>query len=63
MQAQLSGLEASPTTGIIRSKRAARPVCFPVEALVPESKRHFELRTALYQMLKASFASPGLHGK
>ena len=57
MQAQLSGIEASPAAGIIRSKRAARPVCFPVEALVPESKRHFELRTALYQVLKASFAS------
>ncbi len=58
MEAQPTSLEASPTTAtILRSKRAVRPVCFPVEALVPESKRHFELRTALYQVLKASFAS------
>lgn len=29
---------------------------FPVEAEVPESKRHFELRTLLYQFLKLAFA-------
>ena len=27
---------------------------------MPESKRHFELRTALYQVLKASFGGPAL---
>jgi Uma2 family endonuclease len=31
------------------------PIHFPVEAKVPESKRHYELRTALYQILSLAF--------
>lgn len=31
--------------------RPLRPRRFPVEAKVPESARHLELRTALYQLL------------
>ena len=31
--------------------RPLRPLHFPVEAEVPESQRHFELRTELYQLL------------
>jgi Uma2 family endonuclease len=31
------------------------PLYFPVEAKVPESKRHYELRTALYQILSLAF--------
>jgi Uma2 family endonuclease len=31
------------------------PIHFPVEAEVPESKRHLELRTALYQILSVAF--------
>jgi Uma2 family endonuclease len=31
--------------------RPLRPLHFPVEAKVPESQRHLELRTALYQLL------------
>lgn len=35
--------------GATRYLRAPRPLHFPVEATVPESKRHLELRTLLYQ--------------
>jgi Uma2 family endonuclease len=38
------------------SLRASAPLCFPVEETVPETKRHLELRTLLYQVLKLSFA-------
>jgi Uma2 family endonuclease len=31
-------------------------LCFPVEAEVPETKRHLELRTLLYQFLKLGFS-------
>lgn len=31
--------------------RPLRPLHFPVEAKVPESQQHFEVRTALYQLL------------
>jgi Uma2 family endonuclease len=39
-----------------RYLRAPSPVHFPVEAEVPETKRHLELRTLLYQLLKLAFA-------
>ena len=39
-----------------RYRRAPVPVHFPSEEEVPETKRHLELRTALYQLLKAAFA-------
>jgi len=35
--------------------RAPVPVHFPVEELVPETKRHFEHRTLLYGVLKLAF--------
>jgi Uma2 family endonuclease len=35
---------------------APRPVYFPTGATVPETKRHLELRTLLYQVLKLAFA-------
>ena len=36
--------------------RSGPPARFPVEAEVPETKRHLELRTLLYQLLKVAFA-------
>jgi len=33
-----------------------RPLVFPTEAAVPESKDHFDLRTALYLVLRRAFA-------
>lgn len=45
--------EGMPT----RHKRPAVPIHFPSEAKVPETKRHLELRTLLYAILKESFAS------
>lgn len=39
----------------LRHRRAPRPIVFPVEELVPESKRHFRLRTALYALLELAF--------
>jgi len=36
----------------LRHRRAPRPIVFPVEEQVPESKRHFKLRTALYAILE-----------
>jgi Uma2 family endonuclease len=35
-----------------RYKHAPRVIAFPTEAEVPESKRHLEIRTALYAILK-----------
>ena len=35
---------------------AAKAAHFPAEAMVPETKRHLELRTVLYQLLKLAFA-------
>ncbi|MGC4091745.1 MAG: hypothetical protein QM756_28445 [Polyangiaceae bacterium] len=40
----------------IRYKRAPVPVHFPVEETVPETKRHLEQRTLLYEILKLAFA-------
>ena len=40
-----------------RYVRAPVPVRFPVEADVPESKRHLHLRTALYLSLRGAFAN------
>lgn len=39
-----------------RYVRAPEPVFFPEFELVPESKRHLEQRTLLYQILKLAFA-------
>lgn len=41
--------------GGFRYVRAPRPVHFPVELQVPESKRHLEQRTLLYALLKHAF--------
>jgi hypothetical protein len=40
-----------------RYVRAPRALHFPESAQVPESKRHLELRTLLYQIVKYSYAS------
>jgi Uma2 family endonuclease len=40
----------------IRHVRPPRPIRFPSEAEVPEGKRHYELRTFLYRLLKLAFA-------
>lgn len=53
------GAVARAATGLTlepRYLRAPSPVHFPVEARVPETKRHLELRTLLYQLLKLAFA-------
>jgi Uma2 family endonuclease len=41
-----------PTVSAIRYVRAPRPLHFPEEELVPESKRHLVLRTFLFQLLQ-----------
>src|SRR5882672_10020460 len=46
----------------LRPLRAARPVHFPAQATVPETKRHLELRTLLYQLLKLAFADQAAVG-
>jgi Uma2 family endonuclease len=43
------------TIGGFRYVRAPRPIHFPVELQVPESKRHLEQRTLLYAFLKHAF--------
>jgi len=40
----------------LRHLRAPRALHFPVGALVPETKLHFKLRTALYTILELAFA-------
>jgi len=41
-----------PTVGYLR---APRPLVFPVDEPMPETRRHFGLRTALFQLLAAAF--------
>jgi Uma2 family endonuclease len=45
-----------------RYVRAPRPVVFPVEEDVPESKRHLELRTALYLIVKFAMSKTAVFG-
>jgi Uma2 family endonuclease len=48
---------ASPEpTAVHRYHRAPSPIHFPTEASVPESKRHLDLRTLLYTLLKTMAA-------
>jgi Uma2 family endonuclease len=47
---------ASVTIGGRSYLRAPVPVRFPESEVVPESKRHLEQRTTLYQILKLAFA-------
>ena len=42
--------------------RPPRVVVFPIEAEVPESKRHLEIRTALYAILKHAFSDRAMIG-
>lgn len=44
-----------PRTGF-RYAREPKRLVFPVEAEMPETKRHLEMRTALYEVLKIRFA-------
>jgi Uma2 family endonuclease len=52
---------AAPEAGVViegrRYLRAPAPLHFPAEAEVPETKRHLELRTLLYQFLKLAFSA------
>jgi Uma2 family endonuclease len=45
---------AAPAAGLerLRYHRAPRPLVFPTEAIVPETKRHLRLRTALFDILR-----------
>jgi hypothetical protein len=45
-----------------RYVRAPVPLHFPSEAEVPETKRHLELRTALYTLVKLAFADRAVIG-
>jgi Uma2 family endonuclease len=45
-----------------RYVRAPCPVIFPVEEDVPESKRHLELRTALYLIVKLAMSETAVFG-
>jgi len=47
-------LVAEPWEG--RYLRKPRPLYFPTTEHVPETRRHYELRTALFQILKAAFS-------
>lgn len=42
--------------------RTPAPLSFPVEARVPETTRHFRLRTALYQSIELAFRGTALVG-
>ena len=53
---------ASAAAASIRHARPPRRVVFPTEEKVPEGKRHFELRTFLYQVLKLAFADQACIG-
>lgn len=48
--------------GRLRHRRAPRPIVFPVEEQVPESKRHFKLRTALYAILELALGKGAVLG-
>lgn len=45
-----------------RYTRAPRMIAFPTEAEVPESKRHLEIRTALYAILKHALRDRAMIG-
>jgi len=45
----------SSGTGLSTGREPSEP-CFATQALVPETKRHLELRTLLYQVLELPFA-------
>jgi Uma2 family endonuclease len=47
---------AAPRDLAVRHVRAPRRVVFPSEAEVPEGKRHYKLRTFLYQVLELALA-------
>lgn len=51
-----------PSTRGFRYHRAPRELHFPVEADVPESRRHLDLRTALYMLVSSAFADKATIG-
>lgn len=51
----LSSVPMHTSTRGFRYHRAPRELHFPVEAEVPESKRHLDLRTALYTIIRSAF--------
>jgi Uma2 family endonuclease len=53
---------SQPTQFQQKYVRKPEPLVFPVEAEVPESKRHLELRTALYLIMKYAFAERAVLG-
>ncbi len=51
-----SPAETLELSGSIQYKRPPKPLHFPTEESVPESKRHLKLRTFLFQLLTHNFA-------
>jgi Uma2 family endonuclease len=45
-----------------RYLREPRPLFFPVDELMPETRRHLEVRTALFQSLKSAFGDTAVLG-
>jgi len=45
-----------------RYLREPQPLVFPVDELMPETRRHLEVRTALFQSLKAAFGGTAVIG-
>ncbi len=57
-----SAVSQSHIPASLRHKRASRPLHFPTDATVPETKRHLELRTLLFLFLKHNFAGRAIIG-
>jgi len=45
----------SPRLGRHRYLRPPEPLCFPVEAEMPETRRHMQQRTALFEIVRKAF--------
>ncbi|HET9929443.1 MAG TPA: Uma2 family endonuclease [Polyangiaceae bacterium] len=63
--ASVSGTSASNTGVVVNGVRYVRapvPVRFPDSELVPETKRHLEQRSLLYEILKLHFAESAIIG-
>jgi hypothetical protein len=48
---------ASSDLGRRRYLRPPAPLCFPVEAEIPETRRHLEQRTALFEVVRDAFGA------
>lgn len=52
----------APRKFVHRYLREPQPLFFPVDEEMPETRRHLEVRTALYQSLKAAFGDKAVLG-